>query len=364
MTTVKLNSGPAPARPQNSGWRVAGLALLFLLTAANGSAKTYYEAYEEGLAAAKKRSWSVVVEKMSEAIRGKSSENARERTYGNIFIKYHPYYYRGIAYFNLGDFNKARNDLQRTSGVGSVDLGSADSFIEKADAKIAAANTPVTQTVATNTVATQTIAPPPPPPVDTIGPARQQAEETLRAADQTLRDATQVKAETYAASEFNQARQLLVEARNQAANADSLADWTRVTQVADRSQRMFTAAAEKARMQAAAVTTTPGQVTEDLLANTKRTLRRALDLYYKGDFRNSAAEFGKLTRGDQQGNAMIWAFLGASQYYNYYLDGESNSAYRTAAETAFRRARKLRPSLELSTKYFSPRIRKFYASLQ
>ena len=53
---------------------------------------------------------------MTSAIKGQPNENNKARTYGAIFINYHPYYYRGVANLNLGRYQQAIDDLERTSG--------------------------------------------------------------------------------------------------------------------------------------------------------------------------------------------------------------------------------------------------------
>ena len=63
---------------------------------------------------------------MTAAINGNPKENDNARTYGAIFINYHPYYYRGVAYLNTGKYEQAIADFEKTSGPGEADLGSID----------------------------------------------------------------------------------------------------------------------------------------------------------------------------------------------------------------------------------------------
>ncbi|MGA8810226.1 MAG: hypothetical protein WB973_20335, partial [Thermoanaerobaculia bacterium] len=76
-----------------------GLALLLASTAAFAS---WYDDYDDGLKAARSGQWSTVISKMTAAINGNPKENDKARSYGAIFINYHPYYYRGVAYLNTG----------------------------------------------------------------------------------------------------------------------------------------------------------------------------------------------------------------------------------------------------------------------
>src|SRR5688500_10536795 len=93
-----------------------------LLLVATTALADWFDDYDAGLKAAQKKDWAVVVQKMTAAIGKKPKENPRERTYGTQFIAYYPFYYRGVAYFHLGEFSKALADLEKTGGVGSVQL--------------------------------------------------------------------------------------------------------------------------------------------------------------------------------------------------------------------------------------------------
>src|SRR5713226_1821849 len=82
---------------------------------------SWYDDYNAGIAAVRKGQWAVVIQKMTAAINANPKENDNARTYGNIFINYHPYYYRGLAYLRTGKYDLAISDLEKTSGPGEVD---------------------------------------------------------------------------------------------------------------------------------------------------------------------------------------------------------------------------------------------------
>ena len=113
--------------------RKLAVALLAVsLTAGVAMAAEWYDNYDEGIAAVRKGQWQTVVQKMSAAIGAKSQENDKLRAYGTLFYNYHPYYYRAVAYLNLGQYEKAITDLQQTSGPGEENLGSR--FLQTLDA--------------------------------------------------------------------------------------------------------------------------------------------------------------------------------------------------------------------------------------
>lgn len=322
-----------------------------LLLAATTALADWIDDYEDGLKAAQKKDWAVVVQKMTAAIAKKPKENPRERTYGTQFIPYHPYYYRGVAYFNLGEFEKALADLGKAEGVGRVQLGSAESMADRARAQLASASS--TQSP---------VKPPDPiPVVPAVDPAvRRRAEALIADAEKRLNDARAQQAETFAAAQYRDANQRLLNARNRSASAETTADWQAALDDADRAVRLFDAAMATARTKRQENEDNPVIVAEDLVAKRRTEVRQALEPYFDGNFSLAATRLEKLTVKDGD-NAMLWAFLGAAHYYNYYLGSGENS--RRKATTAFQRARVLRPNLTLNENYFSARVRTFYKNL-
>ena len=68
-------------------------AIAFLLLSSSAVlAQTWYDSYADGVAAAKKQNWTVVIQKMNDAISKKSSEGRKEKTSVTMFIGYFPYY--------------------------------------------------------------------------------------------------------------------------------------------------------------------------------------------------------------------------------------------------------------------------------
>src|SRR6266511_1489463 len=116
-----------------------GIAILLL---ANAALASWYDDYDAGIAAVRKGQWQVVIQEMTAAINGNPKENNNTRTYGNIFINYHPYYYRGLAYLRTGKYDHAISDLEKTSGPGEVDRGSIDNLMQEAKMKQASSTQP------------------------------------------------------------------------------------------------------------------------------------------------------------------------------------------------------------------------------
>jgi tetratricopeptide (TPR) repeat protein len=96
------------------------LILLFLFTSALLHAQ-WYDSYEKGRKAVGKSQWQQALTLLNEALNDEPNSKANKKTYGFVFIDYFPYLYRGIAYYRLGDIEKARTDLEREKSEGAID---------------------------------------------------------------------------------------------------------------------------------------------------------------------------------------------------------------------------------------------------
>jgi len=318
---------------------------------------SWYDDYDAGLNAIKAGNWRVAVDKMSAAIAAHPKEGNNERTYGAIFLNYHPYYYRAVAYINLGQYQKAINDLEQTSGPGALDRGSIDTLMAQSKK---AMETPVVVTETKGPVVTTTTQAPPPPAIDAAlrnraRAALDEARTHLQSAQQ--RNATNTNEYQRAQNEYlsanskwgsaksnDELNQVLAEADNITFLADSARAITPTTTVATITTPTTTARTDK-----------PTEVGTIVLGDTSVRLRKALEDYFSGEFSDAAAAFERLSR-DLPRNAWVWAFLGASQYSQYAFEGDD--AYKDAAMTSFKKARTYGKFKNgLPDKYFSRRIR-------
>lgn len=339
------------------------LALFLFAGAAEAS---WYDDYDAGLAAARKGSWSTVLQKMNAAIKGNPKEQDKAKTYGMNFINYHPYYYRGVANLNLGNYEAAISDFEKTSGPGEANLGSLDTLMERAKKQLAAANEPAPEPVrpAPEPVrpAPTQVVPAPTPSGPVIDPnLRSRASGALNAAKQKLQAAQTRRAA--GSPQYTQALNLITEATTKNATVRSNDDLNAIIDMAESAGSL----AELA-MPATAVATTPASITPSpgvtpkptaaantVLADYSDDVRRALENYFAGEFEAAARDFQRLS--DQMPrNGWIWAFLGASQYSIYAFEADDN--YRVQALNSFAKAKRLKKwSGGLPQQYFSRRIR-------
>lgn len=343
--------------------------LLFAATAAFAS---WYDDYDAGLAAARAGNWSVVVQKMTAAIKGNPKENDKARTYGAIFINYHPYYYRAVAYLNLGKYEQAIADLEQASGAGEENLGSIETLMGRAKTKLAQASAPPPQPEPQPQVAVaqpqpRVVAPPPAPvPAQPAAPVidnalRQQAAAAINAAKARISAAQQRKAGN--TPQYAQATQALTDALTRSASAKSnddlnaaIASAQNAATIAD----LAPAPGAPAPVMPPPAATRPTQASAIVLADSARRVREALEFYFRGDFDDATRSFTRLAT-EMPKNGWIWAFLGASQYSQYAFEADDN--YKTQAMESFRKAKNLRKwSGGLPSRYFSKRIRRVFDS--
>ena len=328
-----------------------------LASVANAS---WYDDYDAGIKAARAGNWSVVVDRMTKAINGNGKEDNKARTYGAIFINYHPYYYRGVANLNLGRYDQAISDLEKTSGPGPLDLGSIDTLIQRAKSS---SEGPSTAPSVPDPTPSR-----PSPPVQT-GPVidnalRSRAQAAIEQATQRVASARQRNAQS---PQLSDATRQLVDANTRFGNAQSNADINAALTAANNAVLFADAVVSPAvipntpavatntRTVPPPPPTRPQEATAAVLATSQNRLRAALESYFRGDFEEASRGFQALTR-DMPRNGWVWAFLGASQYSQYAF--EADESYRNQAITAFKQARRLVFGRNgLPTKYFSKRIR-------
>jgi tetratricopeptide (TPR) repeat protein len=348
---------------------IVAVLTLALATVAQAS---WYDDYDAGLAAIKSGNWNTAVQKMSAAIKGNPKEGTRVRTYGTIMISYHPYYYRGAAYLNSGRYEEAIADFERTSGQAS-DLGSLDALMGRAKKALAATTEPDPAPVQTRPepvrpapVVTQPAPVQPAPVPPQIDPGlRQRAGAALGAAKQKIQQAQQRRAST--SPQYAQAMSIYTDATTRNAGARNNDDLNSVITMADNAGDLADLAQAPAAAPAPALGTStpspiiprPAAAATSVMDEYSDDVRRALELYFAGEFEEAATRFEDLTH-KMPDNGWLHAFLGASQYSRYAF--EADESYRRAAIEAFRKAKQLRSWKDgLPSRYFSKRIRQAFS---
>jgi tetratricopeptide (TPR) repeat protein len=345
--------------------RIVPVAVLLFALAAGVAEASWYDDYDAGLAAVRAGNWSVVATKMSAAIKANGTENNKTRTYGMDFRNYHPYYYRGAAYLNLGRYEQAIADLEKTSGPGPENIGSVESMLDRAKKQLAAATT--TQEPETPVVKPPVTQTTPTPVTPQIDPAlRQRASAALNGTKQKLQAAQQRRAGS--SPQYAQAMSMYTDAVTRNAGARNNDDLNAVINAAENAGDLADLAMPPNVPTPTPVIPTPtptpvlpkpDATATMVMADTTNEVRRALEDYFAGEFSDASRAFEALTK-KMPTNAWIWAFLGASQYSQYAF--EVDESYRTEALRSFQKAKRLRRwgSDGLPARYFSKKIRKAF----
>src|SRR4051794_2020478 len=339
-----------------------GLALLLAASAAFAS---WYDDYDDGLKAARNGQWSAVIQKMTAAINGNPKENDKARTYGAIFINYHPYYYRAIAYLNTGKYEQAVSDFERASGPGEENLGSIETLMSRAKGKLAQASTPPPPEPQPSAPQPRIVPPPVPVPVQPAAPSidpalRQRAAAEINQAKTRLAAAMQRKAGN--TPQYAQATQALTDALTKNGSARSNDDLNAAIASAQNAATIadLAPAPGAPAPQPTVIPTRPIAASGVVLADSTKRVRDALESYFSGEFDDATKKFRTLA-DEMPKNGYIWAFLGASQYSQYAFEADDN--FKDQAMQSFRKAKSLRKwNGGLPPKYFSRRIRKVFDS--
>lgn len=87
------------------------LMILLLCSSQDWAGGKWYNYYDKGLKEMKKGNWAVAIENFKEAIKVKRRDTKRIKTYGMHFISYFPHREIGICFYNLGQFDIAKREL-------------------------------------------------------------------------------------------------------------------------------------------------------------------------------------------------------------------------------------------------------------
>src|SRR5207244_2859763 len=172
------------------------------------------------------------------------TDNDPTRTSGAIFINDHPDYYRGVAHLNLGQYEQAISDFEKTSGPGEENLGPLETLMQRAKTKLAAAAEPAPPEPQPQPVRPAPLplpVPAPPPAAPAIDPAlRQQVNGEINSARARMAAAQQRRAT--GAPQFAQATQALADANTRSATAKSNDDLRLALASAQNAALLFDAA--------------------------------------------------------------------------------------------------------------------------
>jgi len=77
-------------------------------------ADKWYRIYDQSLAAVKRGDWQQVITLINESLTKKDKPKVQARTVGMEFIDYFPFYYLGMAYYRLGQYENAKQAFEKS----------------------------------------------------------------------------------------------------------------------------------------------------------------------------------------------------------------------------------------------------------
>ena len=105
------------------------LLMLMLFTSFLHGLEKFYQYYNKGLEYMEKGDWLRAIEEFKSAASLEFEDTKKMRTYGTRFIKYFPHREMGIAYYQLGEFNKAKDELELS--IAYKKSKEAEKYLEK-----------------------------------------------------------------------------------------------------------------------------------------------------------------------------------------------------------------------------------------
>ncbi|MDI6809864.1 MAG: CsgG/HfaB family protein [Candidatus Eisenbacteria bacterium] len=118
------------------------LALTLFSSYPSWAGGRWYDFYNDGLRMMKEENWQGAIAEFTKAVAVESNDAQKIRTYGVNFVEYFPHREMGICYFNLGDFQNAISELERS--MKTVFSARAREYLEKAKAASGGAGQAVT----------------------------------------------------------------------------------------------------------------------------------------------------------------------------------------------------------------------------
>ncbi len=102
---------------------------IFVLLSPLCAIEKFYNYYDNGLEFMEKGDWLRAIEEFKSAASLEFEDKKKKRTYGTRFIKYFPHREMGIAYYNLGEFENAKKELELSLAYKKSKL--AEEYLQK-----------------------------------------------------------------------------------------------------------------------------------------------------------------------------------------------------------------------------------------
>ncbi len=336
--------------------------LLTLCTAgcvATAFAGSWYEDYGKARRAMKNENWQTAVELLNSPIYQKDKPKNRAKTYGLRFIAYLPYLYRGIAYYNLGEYQKARSDLDKSAQFGEVRKAKLD---KKANARLRKVLSLLEEKELEGSSAYGVVSKKNEDKIQAISPDITQSEVTKKQTDSSDQPTAGIpqKIVTTAKKSANRGNRLyssnIISTKETAANVSrSFDDDFKAALVLYNNGEFRQAKESFLTLEKKSPNKYETQKYLDRIVRVEKMVRDGITSYFEGNHDRSIAQLDSALKNNFV-NADVHAFLGCAYAAKYLLQGASDNSLRLNAVEQFTIATRLSPNYNLDQRYISPSI--------
>lgn len=332
----------------------ASCALVVALAAVPSARADFKESYRGGMEAVDDGNWREVARLMRLAAAEQPREMEKVRLYGMRSDAYLPYYYLGVALYNLNDCEGAlaawRTSEMHAAVQRTPEYRSLAGLRRACEARARAAATPAP---------TATPAPGPGPAAGaTLAQAIAAAEANVAEAGQHAASAAGLRADPASAAAHRQATELLARARmklDSGRRAGSMADLEQAQDMAARAALQFeTLVRGAAARRDAAKAERPFAPPAELLA--------AARAYFGGSYREAAALLAGVQYAAPRAAAQAALLRAAARHSLFVLSSGRDERLQQEAQADVAACRRHDPALTPDPRFFSPRFVEFFKS--
>ncbi len=339
-------------------------AVIFLLLFPSGLVLAqWYVEYDEGRRAAMEKGGDLqkAVALLNEAINDESDSKANKRTTSLQFIDYFPYLYRGIAYYKLGELDKARADLNKEKDDGAIN----DAERDKGAPALLAQYLELLQKPAPQTAQQKSppVAQQKPPPVVQQKPSGNPGESAqpdrkkpgLLPAGKSDENAGKSIASAARPRENPPAsHEPAGESSTPAADTAGSALFREAVALLNDGK---TTRAKSAFLRVRAVAPAYPDLGSYLgtIASFEQKTHAGISAFFRGEYAEAIENLSSTTKNGSD-NPHVYAFLACSYAAEYFLAGAENGKLKREAVEAFGKVRGIDPRYELDAQLISPGI--------
>jgi tetratricopeptide (TPR) repeat protein len=340
--------------------------LIFLLLVPSGLVLAqWYVSYEDGRKAAMEKGGDLqkALALLTDAINDQSDSKANKRMTSLQYIDYFPYLYRGIAYYKLGELDKARADLNKEKDDGAIN----DAERDKGAPALLAQYLEILQKPAPQTAQQK------PPPVVREKTPQVVEQNTPGKTGVTVPPLSQKKPDDQASGKSKKetsgrsiaavispkenpppTHESVGEPAARTADTSGSALFREAVSLLN-SGKVGQAKSAFQRVRAVAPAYPDLETHLGTIAALEEKTRTGISAFFRGEYDEAIENLGATSKNGSD-NPHVYAFLACSYAAEYFLAGADNGNLKREAVEAFGRVKGIDPRYELDAQLISPGI--------